>query len=182
MTTPLHFLGLDALQQWYPHLADNLHRANAAGDAAAIIHLVDRSDRPLVLGSMADNLDPAAFAALVSMTWSDAEYFDPERWGHIWDRVVAAGTERATMTADELAVFDGLPDHFTAYRGYCAENGNAEGRSWTLDPAVAERFSNYARGRVVTQPTVREATLDKANVICLLRGRNESELILREAA
>ncbi len=79
------------------------------------------------------------------------------------------------MNEEEYALFQGLDDVVTIYRGvtpYNAENVNA--LSWTLDQKTAEWFAH----RFGEEGTVFKAQIEKAHIYAVFTGRNESEVII----
>lgn len=118
-------------------------------------------------------ITPAAFASGLA---------DAYTTGHA-DRETAlllfrTANPRFIMNADDLAVFDALPERLRIYRGCSVEEHAAGvyGLSWTDSRAVAEffawRFDAADRGRVVVSCEIpgREA-------LAFLNVRNEREII-----
>ena len=84
------------------------------------------------------------------------------------------------MTHQEETLFADLPDQFTVYRGYCADNGFEDGFSWALDRAVAEQFATghcIQSPELFTEPTIAELVIDKAQVVAFIKGE-EDEIVL----
>ena len=84
------------------------------------------------------------------------------------------------MTKDEKNKVANLPDEFTAYRGYCADNGFAEGFSWTLNRAVAEVFAKghqLKNPEFFTSPVIAERVIDKSELVAYIAG-DEDEIII----
>ena len=79
------------------------------------------------------------------------------------------------MDADELNELELLDDEVTVYRGVTPYNEkNIKAMSWTLSYETASWFAH----RFDEDGTVYEATIDKAHILALFNGRNESEVIV----
>ncbi len=79
------------------------------------------------------------------------------------------------MDEDELNELELLDDEVTVYRGVTPYNEkNIKAMSWTLSYETASWFAN----RFKQDGTVYEATIDKAHILALFNGRNESEVIV----
>ena len=92
------------------------------------------------------------------------------------------------MKGEDRAAFNRLPNTFTVYRG----GGEATvlgGLSWTLSPAVAARFAQYACGirrnlfgMGQTNPAVVEAVVNKDQCLGLKLDRQEEEVVVLPGA
>lgn len=86
------------------------------------------------------------------------------------------------MTAEELQVFNTLPEELTIYRGmYREEFENKDyGFSWTLDKNVAEFFADgyiHNYNKINEKGIVVELNICKKDVIAYLNERSEKEII-----
>lgn len=79
------------------------------------------------------------------------------------------------MDADELRLFEALPDTITIYRG--CYSANKWGLSWSTDRATAERFPTLNRYRQDGQALLVTARIAKARAIALKHDRGEAEVI-----
>lgn len=131
-----------------------------------------------------------AFARVAEKIESDQDYW--HLLGHVWrdsenihevrDLVgVLVGVPRpgrAEHLTDENGrkLYAALPDEFKIYRGYVPP-GDRFGLSWTVSPTVAAFFARRfgKLGSVVT------ATCRKRDVIAVLCGRGESEIVVDPA-
>lgn len=77
---------------------------------------------------------------------------------------------RAAMSADELRVFDALPDVVTVHRGTTSEQ--LLGLSWTLEQSVAEFFARRYGGLTYTVQVPKEA------VLAYYAEYNEAEVLI----
>lgn len=82
------------------------------------------------------------------------------------------------MDGEEYAIFQGLDDVMTVYRGVTSYNAkNVKALSWTLDRDVAEWFAH----RYGEDGTVYEARIGKEHILAVFTSRNESEVIVDPA-
>jgi hypothetical protein len=89
-----------------------------------------------------------------------------------------AGPLPPMMNAEEKAVYEDLPDRLTVYRGCSA--GYLLGASWSLDQQVARRFPFMAR-YWTSDPVLVTATVRKQNILAVLLGRREQEIVTFKA-
>jgi hypothetical protein len=82
------------------------------------------------------------------------------------------------MTEEERAVYHNFSDRVTIYRGCSA--GHLTGASWTLDERVARKFPFLARYRAA-DPVLVTATVRKQNILAVLLGRREQEIVTFKA-
>ena len=110
---------------------------------------------------------PEILAELIPEYWMRLE-FPAERFGYEWhvDLFLRAGfvTDTPGVTRPDATI--------TVYRG--ATLDYAEGMSWTLDRARAERFARRWRGLWGAE-RVYAAEVHPAFVLAILHGRNEQE-------
>jgi hypothetical protein len=81
---------------------------------------------------------------------------------------------REMMDSEENAHYDSLPETVTCYRG--CDASVLVGASWTLNKEIARRFPTFGRYRA-RNPVLITATVKKANVLAVIAGRKEEELI-----
>ncbi len=79
------------------------------------------------------------------------------------------------MDTYDFQAYSNLPDVVTVYRG-CQKNQNENGLSWTLDKEKAQFFAT----RLGKQGIVLEKTVKKNQIVAVLLGRNEQEVIITE--
>jgi hypothetical protein len=80
------------------------------------------------------------------------------------------------LSEDDRALYDALPERFTAYRGQ--DFLAAAGLSWTLNRDAAARFALGHRGIRYAHPVVISATINKRNVVAGYAEREESEIVI----
>ena len=76
------------------------------------------------------------------------------------------------MDESEIQLLNSLPELVTIYRG-CVKGLNEDGLSWTLDKAKAKFFAN----RFSKDGIILEREIPKSDIIAVLLGRGESEVI-----
>lgn len=82
----------------------------------------------------------------------------------------------AFMSEAQQAIYKGLPDRVTVYRG---QNADAPiGLSWTLDRAVAEGFARGHRGAVRSAPVIIQASVHKSDIASVQWERQEQEIVV----
>lgn len=107
-----------------------------------------------------------------------------ERWFQFLSEAVATRQYDHLMDDEERAALGALPARVTVYRGLRTKNYQPDhvGFSWTLSREVAERFANVYRkarwGDPDGAPIVLEQTIDRDQIVWLLLGRNEQEVVI----
>ena len=82
---------------------------------------------------------------------------------------------RYLMDSEEQLQLAELSDPVTVYRGVTSVNRNrVHAMSWTLNPETAKWFAH----RFGENGTVYEAKIQKAHILALFNGRNESEIVV----
>jgi hypothetical protein len=126
---------------------------------------------------------PAVWSVILTESWlrgkvgsllSPWQGFRYYQLAHMFERAQA----EHLMDAEELAVFESLPDEVTIYRGTSGmTRGKARyGMSWTRDPGWAAWFANrFAFGDQA--PLVLKATVSKNNVFAYFS--QEDEIVVR---
>jgi len=112
----------------------------------------------------------------IASTWTDSENIFQHRasWLEIWTGLL---NPHGTMTEDEQARYDALPETVTIHRGIRGRRLSRRGLSWTLDyeRAVwfAKRFTKKEH-----QPVVLTAQVKKDKILTLFDCRQESEVVI----
>lgn len=184
------------INRQYAHKREALSKARRDGDWNTVIFLHERPYRAAALAMIAPFIDSDAdYWRLVASVWTDTENFWQERG--LWLRLLTAtkarrATRHLMMTEQERAKYDALPNALTVYRGgssgtyrFPAASGRRKsaqsGFSWTTDRNVARWFS----GRFLRDGEhglVYERTVARSDVIALLDGRGEHEVLLLPTA
>ena len=120
-------------------------------------------------------LSDTAYWKLLSEIWTDTEnqWQNHEEWKELLSS--ARSSRHYLMNEEEFNLLQSLPDEVTIYRG-CQPGINENGLSWTTDKAKAEFFAK----RFSKEGIILEKTISKSDIIALLTGRGESEVIYEE--
>jgi hypothetical protein len=153
-------------------------RAREAGDWGTFVFLHERPYR----------LDAFAEVWVSKNSFTDDEYW--EVLSHIWIDTESLSSEQDEwfdllmderpgrhehfMDEQDRERFDALPDQVTVWRGWPVEGGNPSGLSWTLDRERAVWFAT----RFDQVGVVAEITVPKEEIIAVLVGRGEDEVIV----
>jgi hypothetical protein len=121
---------------------------------------------------IADKLPDTKYWALLGSIWTDTEnqWQNLEQWKELLS--VNRSSRHYLMDESEVQLLNSLPELVTIYRG-CVKGLNEDGLSWTLDKAKAEFFANrFSKGGIIL-----EREIPKSDIIAVLAGRGESEVI-----
>jgi hypothetical protein len=112
---------------------------------------------------------------LLTQVWIDTE----NQYAYLkdWKKLLSAdrGDRNDMMNDEDKESLRLLPEEVTIYRG-CQEGLNENGLSWTLDKSKAEFFAN----RFGKKGIILERKIPKSDIIAVLTGRNEAEVIWEE--
>jgi hypothetical protein len=137
-----------------------------------IIYLHERPYRLQAFISIAEDLPDSKYWSLLSSIWTDTE----NQWQNLeqWKELLSSerGERHYLMSDSEVQLLNSLPELVTIYRG-CIKGLNEDGLSWTLDKSKAEFFAN----RFSKEGIILEREIPKADIIAVLTGRGESEVI-----
>lgn len=139
------------------------------------VYLHERPYRVTAFTEIMDNMDDAAYWALLGRIWIDSENIRQNP--RIWQTLLRSerGDREAIMRDHEREALAELPATITVYQGHT--DRRHDGWSWTTERHTAEwfatRFATLEGGR----PVVTTATVAKADVIAYFTGRNESEIL-----
>lgn len=137
-------------------------------------------ERPYRMDALRRAIDDYAFAAepdfweAVLWVWSDSEniWENLEEWQEVW---AESGSAIPALEADDRAAYEALPDEVEIWRGIDASVGNPEGLSWSLSREKAEWFANRWKP---ADPAVYRAGVRKADILAVLLGRGEQEVVV----
>jgi hypothetical protein len=77
---------------------------------------------------------------------------------------------------NNLAIYNGLPDNLTVYRGQ--HRSDEPGLAWTTDRKTAGAFARGHRCIYNSQPVILKTTIAKSEVAFVVFDREESEVVL----
>lgn len=139
---------------------------------SSYIFLHERPYRLNAFSLIQNKLSDTQYWSLLSDIWTDTE----NQWQGIdkWKQLLSSNrpSRHYLMTEDEFNHLQSLPDEVTIYRG-CQAGVNENGLSWTLDKKKAEFFAN----RFSKDGIILERTISKNDIVAVLTGRGESEVI-----
>jgi hypothetical protein len=142
---------------------------------SSYIFLHERPYRLDAFTLIQSKLTDTQYWKLLSEIWTDTE----NQWQGLAKLKKLLASPRPNrhylMNEEEFNLLQSLPDEVTIYRG-CQPGINENGLSWTTDKAKAEFFAK----RFSKEGIILEKTISKSDIIALLTGRGESEVIYEE--
>jgi hypothetical protein len=162
----------------YRDKLDKVKRAEADGDWSLYVSLHERPYRlDALLSAPKKGLkkNPSQFWSLVGNVWQDSEniHQNLRKWKRVWGMPIEG--RRACMSAEDLRVFDLLPEQIEVWRG-TSHKRYVDGISWTLDQEKAIWFARRfcSKPRV---PLVARGVAEKGDVLAYFGGRKEREIV-----
>ena len=157
---------------YYLQKKKDLEKAIAEKNFNQIIYLHERPYRLQAFISIAEELSDSKYWSILSGIWTDTE----NQWQNLeqWTELLSANrsSRHYLMDESEVQLLNSLPEFVKIYRG-CVKGLNEDGLSWTLDKAKAEFFAN----RFSKEGIILEREIPKSEIIAVLLGRGESEVI-----
>jgi hypothetical protein len=157
---------------YYLQKKNDLEKAIAEKKFNQFIYLHERPYRLQAFISIAKDLPDEKYWSILSGIWTDTE----NQWQNLeqWKELLSANRydRHYLMDESEIELLNSLPELVTIYRG-CVKGLNEDGLSWTLDKAKAEFFAN----RFGKEGIILEREIPKSDIIAVLTGRGESEVI-----
>jgi hypothetical protein len=139
------------------------------------VWLFERPYRVEAFIKIADKLSDTDYWKLLSDIWIDTE----NQYAYLKEWTNLLGSKRSNrhymMTEEEDNLLRSLANEVTIYRG-CQKGINENGLSWTLDKSKAQFFAN----RFGKKGIILERTIPRSDIIAVLTGRGESEVIWEE--
>jgi hypothetical protein len=136
------------------------------------VWLFERPYRVEAFIKIADQLSDTDYWRLLSDIWIDTE----NQYAYLkeWKKLLSAkrSSRHYMMEEEEDNLLRALPELVTIYRG-CQKGLNEDGLSWTLDKAKAKFFAN----RFGKKGIILERKIPKSDIVAVLTGRGESEVI-----
>jgi hypothetical protein len=136
------------------------------------VWLFERPYRLEAFTKIADKLSDTDYWKLLSDIWVDTE----NQYAHLeeWKKLLASKrpNRHYMMTEEEDNILRALSQEVTIYRG-CQKGINEDGLSWTLDKSKAKFFAN----RFGKKGIILERTISKNDIVAVLLGRGESEVV-----
>lgn len=137
-------------------------------------------ERPYRLSALEDVIDEGISSKeywhLVAWVFSDCEnvFQNQDAWIDLWSADVS--DREAAMDPVEAAVFQGLPDVVTVFRGVTHPDAE-RGLSWTLSKTKARWFARR-HAQADSVKVVIEGTAPKSAIWSYQNGRGEQEVVL----
>jgi hypothetical protein len=157
---------------YYLQKKKDLEKAIAEKNFNQIIYLHERPYRLQAFIQIAPQLSDTKYWSILSGIWTDTE----NQWQNLeqWTELLSANrsSRHYLMNESEVQLLNSLPEFVKIYRG-CVKGLNEDGLSWTLDKAKAEFFAN----RFSKEGIILEREIPKSEIIAVLLGRGESEVI-----
>jgi hypothetical protein len=149
-----------------------LEKAIANKDYKQSVWLVEKPYRVEAFIKIADKLSDTDYWKLLSDIWVDTE----NQYAYLkeWKKLLASKrpNRHYMMTEEEDNILRALSQEVTIYRG-CQKGINEDGLSWTLDKSKAKFFAN----RFGKKGIILERTISKNDIVAVLLGRGESEVV-----
>lgn len=160
----------------YKVAKEELAKAESEKDWIKVIRLHERPYRLGALKQYADKLSDEQYWETLGGVWANIENI--HQYGKDVHKLLTSNRphREKMMDKEEAAELASLPEELTIYRGF-VPGKNRDGWSWTLNKDKAEWFAKrfaplFGKGKVAT------GTCAKSDVIALLLGRNEDEVII----
>jgi hypothetical protein len=157
---------------YYLQKKKDLEKALEEKNFSQVVYLHERPYRLQAFTQIAHHLPDTKYWSILSGIWTDTE----NQWQNLreWKRLLSAkrSSRHYLMDESEVQLLNSLPELVTIYRG-CVKGLNEKGLSWTLDKAKAEFFAN----RFSKEGIILEREIPKSDIIAVLTGRGESEVI-----
>jgi hypothetical protein len=161
---------------YYLQKKKDLEKALAEKNFNRVVYLHERPYRLQAFIEIAPQLSDTKYWSILSGIWTDTE----NQWQNLeqWKELLSANRPERhyLMDESEIQFLNSLPEFVKIYRG-CVKGLNEEGLSWTVDKAKAEFFAN----RFSKDGIILEKEIPKSDIIAVLLGRGESEVIWEAA-
>jgi hypothetical protein len=169
------FFSNGSANAYYEQKSKAVEKAIADKNYKQFVWLFERPYRLEAFIKIADKLSDTDYWKLLSEIWIDTE----NQYAYLkeWKKLLASkrSNRHYMMTEEEDNILRSLSEEVTIYRG-CQKGINEDGLSWSLDKSKAEFFAN----RFGKKGIILERTISKNDIVAVLVGRGESEVIWEE--
>jgi len=169
------FFSNGSANAYYEQKSKAVEKAIADKNYKQFVWLFERPYRLEAFIKIADKLSDTDYWKLLSDIWIDTE----NQYAYLkeWKKLLASkrSNRHYMMDEEEDNILRSLPEEVTIYRG-CQKGINEDGLSWSLDKSKAEFFAN----RFGKKGIILERTISKNDIVAVLVGRGESEVIWEE--
>jgi hypothetical protein len=166
------FFSNGSANAYYEQKRKAVEKATGDKNYKQFVWLFERPYRVEAFIKIADKLSDTDYWRLLSDVWIDTE----NQYAYIkeWKKLLASkrSNRHYMMTEEEDNILRSLAQEVTIYRG-CQKGINEDGLSWTLDKSKAQFFAN----RFGKKGIILERTVSKNDIVAVLTGRGESEVI-----
>ena len=169
------FFSNGSANAYYEQKSKAVEKAIADKNYKQFVWLFERPYRLEAFIKIADKLSDTDYWKLLSDIWIDTE--NQYTYLKEWKKLLASkrSNRHYMMDEEEDNILRSLPELVTIYRG-CQKGINENGLSWSLDKSKAEFFAN----RFGKKGIILERTVSKNDIVAVLTGRGESEVIWEE--
>lgn len=159
----------------FRHQQEQVEKVRANGEWESYIWLHERPYRLNALTKVMEHLSDQRYWELVGKFWTDSEniFQNFKIWRSLWSS--RRPLRQLAMDAEEQAIFGGLAETVTIYRGY-QYNASMRGMSWTVDRDRAIWFARRFARRAA--PKLATVTVARSKILAYFDGRNESEVVV----
>jgi len=166
------FFSNGSANAYYEQKKSAVEKAIGDKNYKQFVWLFERPYRVEAFIKIADKLSDTDYWRLLSDVWIDTE--NQYAYINAWKKLLASkrSSRHYMMTEEEDNILRALAQEVTIYRG-CQKGINEDGLSWTLDKSKAEFFAN----RFGKKGIILERTVSKNDIVAVLLGRGESEVI-----
>ena len=164
----------NALKQWQDTMTQMI---NAARKPFDIYMMVNKPYALTFLKYASPYLTATELGKILASAWMRSENpnMDPNVSQSKLIALFKKADPRYLMDSEEQLQLAELSDPVTVYRGVTSVNrSRVHAMSWTLNPETAKWFAH----RFGENGTVYEAKIQKAHILALFNGRNESEIVV----
>lgn len=166
------FFSNGSANAFYEQKIKALEEALKKKDYTQFVYLYERPYRLEIFKQVTNNLTDTQYWSLLSSIWVDTE----NQWQNLeqWKKLLSANrpNRHYLMDESEVQLLNSLPEFVKIYRG-CQKGLNENGLSWTLKESKAKFFAK----RFSKEGIVLEREIPKSDIIAVLTGRGESEVI-----
>ena len=166
------FFSNGSANAYYEQKRNAVEKATGDKNYKQFVWLFERPYRLEAFTKIADKLSDTDYWKLLSDIWVDTE----NQYAHLeeWKKLLASKrpNRHYMMTEEEDNILRALSQEVTIYRG-CQKGINEDGLSWTLDKSKAKFFAN----RFGKKGIILERTISKNDIVAVLLGRGESEVV-----
>lgn len=155
----------------YRQKKEIIEQAMKNGNFSEVIMMYEKPYRMDTLIRIASKIPRNKFWKLMASTWIEIE--NTHSYSSLYKAIFRTDDCRAMMNKEEMKLFNSLPEKIAIYRGH--QKKNANGWSWTLDYHRAKWFET----RLGQKGGVARRIVDKSEIVAVLLGRSELEVIAR---